>query len=121
MTGISTDANSSKVNILNNTFYGCGTAVTASTIRTCSINNIIEATTVDGFKWTTQTDCNFFWKNHGDDSRCTDMWNGVDTTTIFQDYAVSTGDPKFTVAGSDFSLQTTSPDIDTGMSLELGV
>ena len=75
----------------------------------------------DGFLWTTQTDINFFWNNHGDDTRCNDMWDGVDATTVFQDYEVTTGDPKFTTPGSDHSLQDTSPNIDAGMSIILGV
>ena len=89
--------------------------------RWCCINNIMEGNDSDGFKWTTQTDSNFFWKNHGDDVRCTDMWDLVDTTTVFQDYEVSTGDPVFDVPGADFALQNTSPNLDNGMSIILGV
>ena len=108
--------------VLNNTFYDGNIAVSATDDDgCCCINNIIEATASDGFKWTTQIDGNFFWKNHGDDVRCNDMWDLVDTTTIYQDYEVSTGDPKFGVAGADFSLDSDSPNIDNGMSIILGV
>lgn len=107
---------------LNNTFYDADTGVSGSDSYSCiAINNVMEANTADGFYWSTQSNINFFWDNHGDDARCTDMWDGVDTTTIFQDYAVTTGDPKFTTAGSNFSLQTDSPCIDSGMSIGLGV
>lgn len=108
--------------VTNNTFYETDTGVSATTGFgwTC-INNIMEGNDTDGFKWTTQTDCNFFWKNHGDDARCTDMWDLVDTTTLYQDYEVSTGDPLFTTAGSDFSYQDDSPNINNAMSIVLGV
>jgi len=108
--------------VLNNTFYECDKGVSNTTgySWTC-INNIMEENDTDGFVWTTQTDSNFFWKNHGDDARCNDMWDLVDTTTVFQDYEVSTGDPKFTTPGSDFSLQDSSPNIDNGIGISLGV
>jgi len=108
--------------VLNNTFYetDIGVSGTNGAGWVC-INNIMEGNDTAGFKWTTQTDINFFWKNHGDDTRCTDMWDTVDTTTVFQDYLVSTGDPKFTTPGSDFSLQSDSPNVGSGMSIELGV
>lgn len=108
----------------NNTFYNCDTALTETNgERWVVSNNIVEASITDGFKWTTQTDINFFWNNHGNDARCTDMWDGVDITTVFKDYPNATlnGDPVFTAAGSDFSLDTGSPCLDAGMSITLGV
>jgi len=108
--------------VSNNTFYECDTAVSGTSGGgNFSINNIVEGSNADGFKWTTQTDNNFFWGNHGDDTRCTDMWDGVDITTVFQDYEVSTGDPKFTTAGSDFSLQSDSPNINNANGITDGV
>jgi len=108
--------------VLNNTFYETDVGVDETDGDTWScINNIMEGNNSDGFKWTTQTDSNFFWKNHGDDVRCNDMWDLVDTTTVFQDYEVSTGDPVFDVPGADFALQNTSPNLDNGMSIILGV
>jgi len=110
------------IQVLNHTFYGCGVDVNETNGYGWScINNLHEGSTTDGYKWTTQTDINFFWKNHGNDARCNDMWDLVDTTTVFQDYEVSTGDPKFTTPGSDFSLQDSSPNIDNGMGISLGV
>ena len=108
--------------IMNNVFYDCDTAITGSTgYNDTILNNIFEGCVTDGIKWTTQTDHNFFWKNHGDDTRDNDMWDGVDVTTIFQDYGVTVGDPKFHTAGSDFALDTGSPCLDTGFSMGLGV
>lgn len=40
---------------------------------------------------------------------------------LFCDWWLTTGDPKFTTAGSDFSLQSDSPCIGAGMKMELGV
>jgi len=108
--------------IINNTFYETATGISETDgERWVCINNIMEGNNTAGFLWTTQTDHNFFWKNHGDDARCTDMWSLVDTTTVFQDYEVSTGDPLFTTPGADHSLQAASPNIGNGMSIELGV
>lgn len=108
--------------VKNNTFYDCGIALSETDgIMWSCINNLLEACTVDGFRWTTQTDMNFFWKNHGDDARNVDMWNLVDIATVFQDYEVSAGDPQLTVPGANFTFPATSPCQDTGMSIELGV
>jgi hypothetical protein len=113
---------STGVTVLNNTFYGNAVDVSASTaFAFIGINNIHEATTANAYIWTTETDINFFANNHGSDARCHQMWSGVDTTTVFQDYAVSSGDPKFTTPGSNFSLQSTSPNINNGLSESLGV
>lgn len=117
-------SSSSKDNMLylNNTFYACGKGVGESNgWAIACVNNLLEGCTVNGFVWSTPTDSNFFWKNHGDDLRNTDMWSGVDVTTVFQDYEVTAGDPLFTLPGSDFSLQEGSPVEGDGMSVELGV
>jgi len=106
------------VSVINNTFYETDTGVEETTgVAWRCINNVMEGNNTYGFRWTTQTDQNFFWKNHGDDTRATDMWSNVDTTTIFQDYEVTTGDPKFNSPGTgDFSLQdNTSPLFDDGL------
>ena len=108
--------------ILNNTLYGGSYGInSAAPYNIVTINNICEGQSVGGFRSTTQTDSNLYMYNHGDDTRCTDMWIGIDTTTIFQDYEVTTGDPKFTTSGSDFSLQNDSPNLGAGMSIDLGV
>lgn len=107
--------------ILNNTYYECGTAISETDGNGwCVINNIVEGSNTAGFLWTTQTDSNFFWDNHGDDARNTDMWSLVDVATIFQDYVVTTGDPLFETAGSDFSLEAGSPCLNTGSGITLG-
>lgn len=104
------------VYIINNTFYLCGTAVSATTgFANAYINNILEGCRTNGFLSTTQEDLNFYSNNHGDDARNTDMWNGVDDSGIFQDNGVSTGDPLFTASGT-FTLETGSPCIDTGLN-----
>lgn len=106
----------------NNTFYETASGISSTTDTAGTyINNLMEGNSAYGFYWSTQTDINFFWKNHGNDARCTDMWAGVDVTTVFQDYEVSVGDPKFTVPGSNFSLQSDSTDLNSGMSIILGV
>jgi len=109
--------------LLNSTFYGGLRAFVETTgVGWVMINNVMEATTAAGFRWaTTQTDINFFWGNHGDDARCTDMWFNIDVTTIFQDYFVTTGDPDFDTPGADHSLDPGSPCLDVGMPIELGV
>ena len=112
--------NRDQILALNNTFYGCGVAISETTgFNWVAINNLLEGCTADGFLWTTQTDSNFFWENHGDDARNVDMWDLVDTTTIYQDYEVTAGDPLFNLPL--FTFPATSPCQDTGMSIELGV
>jgi hypothetical protein len=108
---------------LNNTFYNCKKALFMGTAyRSCIVNNAVDSCTVSGISSTTQRDSNFFWKNHGDDARNVDMWVNEDTTTIFQDYEVSTGDPLFTTpAIGVFSLTVGSPALDAGLSISLGV
>jgi len=105
---------------INNTFYEAATGISGADSNTClTLNTIFSDCDTDAIKWLTQTDINLFWNNNfynnGDD------FDGVDETTVFQDYAKVSGDPKFTTAGSDFSLDTGSPCLQTGMSIELGV
>jgi hypothetical protein len=111
--------------IVNNTFYNCTTAISASTsyLSRC-INNIIDNCT-DAFVWTTQTDINFFAYNH-QGNNVTRMYdtatNKVASTLPHTDaWATTPADPKFTTAGSDFSLASDSPCIDAGMTITLGV
>jgi parallel beta-helix repeat protein len=95
--------------IVNNTFYECDTGVYSSNYATVIMNNIQEGNNTVGFNWLASRKFNLFWGNHGDDTRCTDMWLNVATTGPSADLVVTTGDPLFTAAGSDFSLQYTSP------------
>lgn len=57
--------------------------------------------------------------NNGDDHL--NIPEEGDTPDLFCDWWKTTGDPKFTTAGSDFSLQSDSPCIDAGMAMALGV
>ena len=103
----------------NNTFYGGTTGISETTGDGWTIvNNIFSDLAGAPMSWTTQTDANFIWSNHI--FNCGANVN-IDETTVFQDYEVTTGDPLFTTAGSDFSLATGSPCIDAGQSIELGV
>lgn len=109
---------------INNTFYECdyGSYNTGgATGGNVYINNLMEGNDIVGFYKSTQCDIEFYSHNHGNDARCTDMWSGVDTSTIFQDYNISTGDPLFASAGSDFSLSTTSPCFGAGLNIAGGV
>lgn len=109
---------------VNNTFYNMPTAINATTgDRSVFINNIID-NCIDAFVWTTQEDLNFFWQNHEGNSvtRMYDLaTNKVSETAPHTDLEVTSGDPKFTAAGSDFSLASDSPCINAGKSIELGV
>lgn len=91
--------------------YACGNFISATTDHGWAVYDcIVDGNTVNGFLWTTQTDGNFFWNNHGNDTRNTDMWDGVDETTCFQDYRVTTGDPLFINPAVDsLQLEATSP------------
>lgn len=108
---------------LNNTLYECDIAVDETNgDHWSAYNNIIEGSNTSGFDWTTQMNTNIFRKNWGDDTRNTDMWVNVDTTGIYQDYDVSTGDPLFTDPGNgDLSLQSGSGAIDDGYGNIFGV
>lgn len=122
-TGVSVAAYTHSL-IMNTTIYNSTTAVSGSTGGgyVC-INNIIDTAT-DAFKWTTQTDLNFFAYNHVGNS-ITDMWDGVEETiAAHKDNWVTGGagdDPEFNdEANGDFKLASTSPCIDAGMALTLG-
>jgi len=110
------------VGVLNNTFYNVDTGIVETTADMWAcINNLMEGNTTAGFSWAVQTDINFFWRNHGNDARCTDMWANVDIATVFQDYEVTAGDPLLTTPGVDHSLQDGSPCEGIGMSIIKGV
>lgn len=102
--------------IRNNTFRKVGTAISGSTANSYGcINNIFDSCSVAAVKHTTQEDFAYFYGNHGDNIRCTDMWQLVDTISIFKDPSVTTGDPKFVNLTSDLSLATTSPCLNSGL------
>lgn len=105
-----------------NSFYNCPTAFNATdSYGNVSINNIIDTAT-DGFLWTSQVDINFYSYNHVGNS-VTDMWDTIDETNPEnKDNWVTSGDPDFTnEAGGNFSLESTSPCINAGMAMALGV
>ena len=106
------------INCDNNTFDQNGTDVdeNAGSIWSC-INNILSNNTVDGFNWNVETDINFFWHNHYFNNNSDET--NVDTTTVFQDYERTAGNPLYDGA-DDYSLQNTSPCIGAGFSAELG-
>ena len=114
--------------IFGNTIYNCVTSISATdSYSTHSINNIIDTST-DAFVWTTQTDINMYMYNHRGNS-VTDMYdtanNKISSTIPHTDNWVTGGageDPDFTnEADGDFSLEATSPCIDAGMAMVLGV
>lgn len=105
-----------------NTIYNTTTSVSATdSYADVWINNIVDTTT-DGFLWTTQTNINFFAYNHTGNS-VTDMWDLVEeSVAAYKDNWVTSGDPDFTnEAGGNFSLEGTSPCINAGMAMGLGV
>ncbi len=89
----------------------------------CITNNIFESSSNGAVHFTTQADSNWFDNNHGDDARCNDMWDGVETTSpIYKDNNVSTGDPDFDdAAGGDFKISSSSPCYGTGSQISKGV
>jgi hypothetical protein len=110
--------------MMNNTFYNCATAFSATTgDSNLLINNIIDTAT-DGFKWTTTTNNNFFAYNH-EGNNVTEMFDTATAAyTLFHgdQWATTPADPKFTnAAGGDLSLGSDSPCIDAGMTITLGV
>jgi hypothetical protein len=118
--GILTTADNHGV-IINNTFYSGIVGISMTTdYNTTIINNIFEGYTSKAITASTRTDSNFFWKNHGDNTRNIEMYNGVDTSGIFMDYLNSSGNPLFTSSGN-LSLTAGSPCINNGMSITLGV
>jgi hypothetical protein len=115
------NAGSSKEQLFaNNTFFGCKKDILYTTGHSNAIfNNIHDSSKTSGIKFDTQTDNNYFSNNHGNNARCTDMWIGVDTATIFQDYRVTTGDPKFINPAADsLQLGSGSPCINTGIGVK---
>jgi hypothetical protein len=120
--GINSSSDDDNV-LLNNTFYETDTGLSETDgIGWLCINNIMEGNDADGFKWTTQTDINEFMDNHGDDVRCTDMWDLVAISPDPNaDHRVSTGDPDFDTPGADFALDPGSPCEDIAMYMILGV
>jgi hypothetical protein len=107
--------------ILGCTFYECTVGVDKNEQSYWNIftDNIMEGNNTSGFVGgSVLVNTDLYWSNHGNDARCNDMWVNVDVTGPFQDYLVSTGDPKFVnvSAGSeDFRLQSSSPCINTGI------
>lgn len=107
------------------TFYDCDTAILGTTDYGFSIiNNIFSDCSTDAIKLGTAANAvtmmyNHFY-NNGDD------FDGVpeegDAADLFCDWWKTTGDPKFSNPdGGDFNLNSDSPCIDAGMTLELGV
>ena len=119
VTGINCVA-ASGFTILNNTIHDCVVGITGNAATlTIIVNNLLEGCTTDGIIFSTQTDGNFFWKNHGDDARNNDMWDGVAVTMPHMDAAVSTGDPLFDGDGN-LSLGAGSPCINNAVTPILG-
>jgi hypothetical protein len=112
------------------TLYDCDTGISGTTdYATAIINNIFSECDTDDIIWTTaDIKCNVFMYNHS--YNYNDRYDGViadgDANDLFCDFwdtgGVAAGDdPDFTTPGSDFSLQSTSPCIDAGMVMRLGV
>jgi len=81
----------------DNSFFDCGTAIEGSTAYSCdAINNVMDSSKAYGFNWSTQSDINFIWNNHGDDARNANMFNGIAETGPNSDLKVTTGDPLWT-------------------------
>ncbi len=106
---------------LNNTFYECDTGIRETNAYGWAvINNIFDNIDTVALSWTTQTDINFFWKNHEGNS-VVDYAANVDETTVFQDYEKTTGDPEFITPGSEFDIEDTSPCYGTAQGVEKGI
>jgi len=110
---------------LSNTFYNCPVGILASdSYDNLIINNIID-NCADAFKWSSaQQDANIFLRNH-EGNNVTRMYdtttNKISELLPHTDFDPTSGDPKFTTPGSDFSLQSDSPCIDEGLAMVLGV
>ena len=108
-----------RVTVENNTFYNCPIGISETIGQVWSIvNNIFSDCVTAPMSWGAQTDINFIWSNHI--HNCGANVN-IDEATCFQDYELVIGDPLFTNAGVDFSLQAGSPCLNAGMSEILGV
>jgi len=104
------------IRILNCSFWGLATAVSASSAYGCvCINNALQLISSDGFIWTTKEDINFFFNNHiGLD--VADAFDKVEEAAMpHMDPEVTSNETGWTTTGN-FSLTPGSPCEDTGMS-----
>jgi hypothetical protein len=107
---------------MQNTIYDATTGILFGQYYNIVMNNIIDSTSTYGMRTGTKNDHLFFWGNHGNNARCTAMWSNIDTTTVFKDYKVTTGDPKFVdETNGDFRLEADSPCYGTAEDIKLGV
>lgn len=105
--------------MINCTVNDCATGLYTTSSFRLAINNILEGCTTAGISCDSAANISIFLRNHGDDTRNTDMWVNVATTAPHGDPLVTTGDPKFDADGN-LSLQSVSPCINTGFSMVLG-
>lgn len=111
--------------VFGNTFYDCETGFQAT--GDCGksvINNVFSSCGTDALKWTTANiKVNTFMYNHFYNNA--DDYDGIiadgDAEDTLCDFWDTSGDPLFTTAGSNFSLQASSPCIDAGLAMRLGV
>jgi hypothetical protein len=129
ITGISHTADNGGC-VFGCTIYDCDTGLSGTTdYAVLVVNNIFSECDTDDIIWTTANiKANVFMYNHSYNAN--DRYDGViadgDAEDLFCDFwdtggAAAADDPDFTTAGSDFSLQSTSPCIDAGMAMRLGV
>ena len=105
----------------NNTFNDCAIGVSITTGWGIGINNIFEGCSGHGVLATTAFNCGYWHKNHGDDARNTDMWDGINEAIVaYMDNACSTGDPLFDAANFNNSLAAGSPCINNALTPVLG-
>jgi len=106
------------------TFYDCDDALPLTDGTAASvINCIFSDCTTSAISSTASTFSHLLMYNHfynNGDNHLNVPEEG-DAADLFCDWWATTGDPKFTTAGSDFSLQSDSPCIDAGMAMALGV
>ena len=119
--GVNVPSGNSYPCIVNNTIYACSTGIAfAGTSQnqyrgSLIMNNLLDSCYTDGIKMGRQRDVVTFISNHGDDARCTDMWDNVEESTIWRDYLVTTGDPKFVNPPDSLQLGSDSPARNTGI------
>jgi len=106
--------------IINNTFFACSTAISGTTGSGWVVaNNIFDSTKTKALLWTTKTNSNFYIGNHGNSTRNTAMWDGVDSTGLFSDQYQTSGDPLFAEASADsFAVGAGSPCRNSGIGVE---